>query len=47
MLNNKRKCLYTVIYFSMMCFSRRNECIFEIIIYSLIILNTLTFYTDR
>ena len=30
MLNNKRKCLYTLIYFSKCCFSRRNECIFEI-----------------
>ena len=38
MLNNKRKCLYILIYFSKICFSRRNECSFEIIIYSLVIM---------
>ena len=37
MLNNKRKCLYALIYFSKFYFSRINECVFEIIIYSLVI----------
>ena len=46
MINNKRKCLYTLIYFSKVLFSRRNEYIFEIIIYSLDYLNILTFYND-
>ena len=27
MLNNKRKCLYTIIYFYKFCFSRINVCI--------------------
>ena len=37
MLNNRRKYLYTLTYFSKFCFSSRSECIFEIISYSLVI----------
>ena len=37
MINNERKCLYTFIYFSKVLFLRTNECIFEIIICSLVI----------
>ena len=45
MLNNKRICLYTLIYFSKFYFSRRNECIFEIRIYSLLF-TYFDFFTD-
>ena len=30
MLNNRRKYLYTLTYFSQFCFSSRSKCIFEI-----------------
>ena len=36
MLNNRRKYLYTLTYFSKFCFSSRSECIFEMKINSLV-----------